>query len=76
MRPAILTLRRSINKSFLKVKPYRPEIEAFKRNMIRLIDRIDESESEEFHKNVLCEFLKDTYYSPDSINQIKETHHF
>src|SRR4030042_1558121 len=65
MKPAILSLRKSINKSFLKVKPYRPEIETFKKNMIRLIDRIDESESEEFHKNVLSEFLKDTYYSPD-----------
>ena len=65
MKPAILSLRKSINKSFLKVKPYRPEIEAFKQNLIRLIDRIDESESEEFHKNVLSEFLKDTFYSPD-----------
>jgi hypothetical protein len=65
MKPAILSLRKSINKSFLKVKPYRPEIDSFKQNMIRLIDRIDESESEEFHKNVLSEFLKDTFYSPD-----------
>jgi hypothetical protein len=63
MKSVILSLRKSINKSFLKVKPYRPEIETFKRNLIRLIDRIDESESEEFHKNVLSEFLKDTYYS-------------
>ena len=65
MNPVPLSLRRSINKAYLKIKPYRPEIEAFKKNMIRLMDRIDTSESEEFHKNVLSEFLRDTYYSPD-----------
>jgi len=65
MNPVPLSLRRSINKAYLKIKPYRPEIEAFKKNMIRMMDRIDTSESEEFHKNVLSEFLRDTYYSPD-----------
>jgi len=65
MKYDILTLRKSINKSYLKVKPYRPEFEAFRNNIIKLLDQINESESEEFHKNILSGFLKDTWYSPD-----------
>lgn len=54
--------RKAINKAFLKVKPNRSEIEVFKGNLITLIDRINDSESEEFHKNLVSDFLKDTYY--------------
>ncbi len=60
----LLNLRNSINKAFLKVKPNRTQIEAFKKNIIHLFDQINESESEEFHKNIISEFLKNTYYSP------------
>ena len=31
--------------------------------MINLIDRINENESEEFHKNLVSDFLKNTYYN-------------
>ncbi len=55
--------RLALNKAFLKVKPSRPEIELFKSNLIRMIDTINESESEEFHKNEVSDFLKNTYYS-------------
>jgi hypothetical protein len=54
--------RIALNKAFLKVKPNRPEIELFKKNLISLIDNIDEFESEEFHKNLVSDFLKNTYY--------------
>ena len=54
--------RKALNKAFLKVKPNRNEIEGFKRNLIKLIDTINETESEEFHKNLVSDFLKDTYY--------------
>jgi hypothetical protein len=54
--------RIALNKAFLKVKPNRPEIELFKKNLISLIDNIDEFESEEFHKNGISDFLKNTYY--------------
>jgi hypothetical protein len=60
----ILNLRNSINKAYLKVKPDRAQIETFKKNIINLFDQIKESESEEFHKNIISEFLKNTYYSP------------
>ncbi|MCH7409928.1 Eco57I restriction-modification methylase domain-containing protein [Belliella sp. DSM 111904] len=61
--------RQALNKAFLKVKPVRTQIEVFKGNLIRLFDQINESESEEFHKNLVSDFLKRTYYEPDfSIN--------
>jgi hypothetical protein len=54
--------RKALNKAFLKVKPNRTEIEGFKTNLITLLDRINDTESEEFHKNLVSDFLKDTYY--------------
>ena len=54
--------RKALNKAFLKVKPNRTEIEGFKANLITLLDRTNDSESEEFHKNLVSDFLKDTYY--------------
>ncbi|MFN4000199.1 Eco57I restriction-modification methylase domain-containing protein [Algoriphagus sp.] len=54
--------RKALNKAFLKVKPNRTEIEGFKINLITLLDRTNDTESEEFHKNLVSDFLKDTYY--------------
>ena len=54
--------RRALNKAFLKVKPNRNDIERFKENLKTLLDRINETESEEFHKNLVSDFLKETYY--------------
>lgn len=54
--------RKALNKAFLKVKPNRSQIENFKSNLIKLIDTINENESEEFHKNLVSAFLNDTYY--------------
>ena len=54
--------RKALNKAFLKVKPNRTEIEGFKTNLITLLERTNETESEEFHKNLISDFLKDTYY--------------
>lgn len=54
--------RKALNKAFLKVKPNRTEIEVFKTNLITLLDRTNDTESEEFHKNLVSDFLKDTYY--------------
>ena len=54
--------RKALNKAFLKVKANRDEIEVFKANLIKLIDNINETESEEHHKNLVSDFLKNTYY--------------
>jgi len=54
--------RKALNKAFLKVKPNRTDIEGFKAHLITLLDRTNDTESEEFHKNLVSDFLKDTYY--------------
>lgn len=61
----ILKPRKAINKAFLKIKPKRTEIEEFKTNLIQLLDRKNDFESEEFHKNLVIDFLKKTYYDPN-----------
>ncbi len=57
--------RKALNKAFLKVKPNRAAIESFKANLIQLLDRTNDTESEEFHKNLVIDFLKKTYYDPN-----------
>jgi hypothetical protein len=60
-----LTPRKSLNKAFLKVKPNRSQIDSFKQQLSSLLEQIKEGESEEFHKNIIADFLKNTYYAPD-----------
>lgn len=56
--------RQVLNKAFLKAKPNRSDMERFKKKLQELFDRIDPAESEEFHKNLLTDFLKKTGYDP------------
>lgn len=60
----ILKPRKALNKAFLKVKPNRSQIELFKQQLVQLLDRTNDIESEEFHKNLVTDFLKKTYYDP------------
>lgn len=46
-----------LNKAFLKVMPNREKLEGFTQGLVRLIDQVNEAESEEFHKNLLSDFL-------------------
>ncbi len=64
MKSIPLKPRKALNKAFLRVKPIRKEIEGFKSNLIQLLDRTNATESEEFHKNLVTDFLKKTYYDP------------
>jgi hypothetical protein len=54
----------ALNKAFLKTKPVRSEIARFKANLALLLERANDHESEEFHKNLVSDFLKKTYYDP------------
>ena len=65
MLQEFLSIRKSLNKAYLKVKPTRSQIETFKSGLISLFDQVKETESEEYHKNIIAEFLKNTYYQPD-----------
>lgn len=57
--------RQALNKAFLKVKPSRNQIEVFKTNLVALLEATNTTESEEFHKNLVIDFLKKTYYDPN-----------
>ncbi|TVQ51451.1 MAG: class I SAM-dependent DNA methyltransferase [Saprospirales bacterium] len=61
----LLKPRQALNKAFLKVKPTRAEIERFKQQLTLVLDRTNDTESEEFHKNLISDFLKNTWYAPD-----------
>jgi len=65
MKPTPLKPRQALNKAFLKIKPVRSDIERFKLQLIQLLDRINATESEEFHKNLVSDFLKKTGFEPN-----------
>lgn len=64
MQPNGITPRKALNKAYLKLKPVRSDIERFKQEMLRLLDGIRAGETEEYHKNLLSDFLKRTFYEP------------
>jgi adenine-specific DNA-methyltransferase len=65
MQLQYLNPRQALNKAFLKVKPIRAEIAVFKSNLGEMLAGTHEGESEEFHKNLLSDFLKKTWYNPE-----------
>ncbi|MBT3464006.1 class I SAM-dependent DNA methyltransferase, partial [archaeon] len=65
--------RQALNKAFLKIKPNRKEIESFKANLIKLLDKVDEIEREENQKTHLRDFLRDTYYKENHEINTKDT---
>lgn len=65
MNKQLIQPRKALNKAFLKTKPNRNEIEVFKTNLIQVLDSCNDKELEEFHKNLVSDFLKNTYYSPN-----------
>ncbi len=61
----LLPPRKALNKAYLKVKPSRKNIDKFKDNLKLLLEQINEAESEEFHKNLISQFLQETFYKPN-----------
>ncbi|MCK5719196.1 MAG: Eco57I restriction-modification methylase domain-containing protein, partial [Thiomargarita sp.] len=53
-----------LNSAFLKLKSNRCDIDKFKLQLTKLVGNINSQESEEFHKNLLIDFLQKTYYQP------------
>lgn len=62
MKLALLPPAKALSKAYLKQSIKRDQIELFKTNLARLFDRINEKESEEHLKNIVADFLKDTWY--------------
>ncbi|HIE5949128.1 type IIG restriction enzyme/methyltransferase [Burkholderia cepacia] len=63
--------KQALNKAFLRTRPQRSEIEKFKENLLSLIDHANDTESEEFHKNLVRDFLNKTYYQPTNFVNTK-----
>ncbi|MFW5755911.1 MAG: DUF7149 domain-containing protein, partial [Tangfeifania sp.] len=59
-----ISIQKSINPAYRKVKPNRSQIETFKTNALNLFSQINEQESEEHHKNIIRTFLRETWFSP------------
>jgi len=57
-----IKLDKSLNKAYFKQSLKRANIDLFKNNFKQLFERIDDNESEEHNKNIISDFLKDTYY--------------
>jgi hypothetical protein len=55
----------SLNKAYRKSSLRREQVETFKASFKRLINRINEKESEENLKNIVADFLKETWYKTD-----------
>lgn len=51
------TIRKSLNKAYLKLKPSAGAVESFRTGLLRLLEQSSQAESEEFHKNNLCQVL-------------------
>ena len=64
MSTSPLKPRQALNKAYRKVKPNRSDMERFKSQLVTLLDRTNETESEEFHKNLVSDFLKKSFYDP------------
>ena len=54
--------KRVLNKAFLKQRPLRSDMDLFKQELITLLACIDTNETEEFHKNLVSDFLKKAIY--------------
>ncbi|MBK7636140.1 MAG: hypothetical protein IPJ13_19085 [Saprospiraceae bacterium] len=51
-----ITPKKALNKAFLKVRPLRSEMDLFKLNLITLLDKVKNEESEEHQKNNIRDF--------------------
>src|SRR5450759_250221 len=53
---------KSLSKAYLRQSLKREQIELFKANLARMFERIRTDEHEEHLKNIVSDFLKDTWY--------------
>ncbi len=60
--------RAALSKAFRKVKPNRADFETFKAQLGVLLGGVKAGESEEFHKNLIADFLKKSYYAAHAVN--------
>lgn len=64
--------RAALNKAFRKVKPNRADLDLFKAQLSDLLAGVKAGESEEFHKNLIADFFKQTFYGEAHFINTKE----
>ena len=62
MQLLIQTPAKVLNKAYLKQNVQQNDILRFQDNIHKLFERLNPNESEENQKNLVCDFLKDSYY--------------
>jgi adenine-specific DNA-methyltransferase len=62
MKLVISTPAKALNKAYLRQSLKREQIETFRENLVTMFGRLKPGESEEHLKNILADFLKDTWY--------------
>ncbi|MBV5341959.1 MAG: class I SAM-dependent DNA methyltransferase [Deltaproteobacteria bacterium] len=62
MKLTVVTPGKTLSKAYLKQSLKRDQIELFKANLARMFERIRTDEHEEHLKNIVSDFLKDTWY--------------
>jgi len=60
--------QKSLSKAYLKIKPHREEFENFKYELEKLLNTINENESEEHNKKLIANFLENTFYLNNFVN--------
>jgi hypothetical protein len=63
-----IPINKFINKNLFKVKPVREDFDKFKLELIKLNNSINIKESEEHNKNLVRDFLLNTFYSYKYVN--------
>jgi adenine-specific DNA-methyltransferase len=59
-----ISIKKALNQAYLKVSVTRQDFDRFQFQLQQLINSINIQESEEFHKNLIADFLKHSFYSP------------
>jgi len=63
-----IDIKKSLKKAYRKQKPTRANIEQLRRELVKMIDEAKPKESEEYHKGLVKDFLKNSAYANYSIN--------
>ncbi len=64
MKLQLLSPAKALNKAYLRQSLKRDQIELFKANLTRMFERLRSDEHEEHLKNIVADFLKETWYKP------------
>lgn len=74
MKLAILSPRKVLSKAYLRQTVVQKDIETFVTQLKRMFERVNEKESEENHKNLMSDFLKNVYYAHQYEINTKQRH--